>query len=254
MADSSNAFHDLTYRAAVCEGVSKPLTPRSPRARRRWAYLLQTTGISSSGPSSSKAARRPERRRLGKAVLEDVSKNRSLITREIYVAGTGLPYDYKPWSATVDKTSPLVRLGALTPRVFLGRHLQVSPRAFDALSGKKEHERARNDVVPRSIFKKLEGWISGPSAREIADIRNNFIAHAADGVHLGSAQFKGVKFSQIDDLQRAIVRVERVLTDHVLSIRIARDVVPLAAPGNFSGSRFALFSVGIRYDNAPALE
>jgi hypothetical protein len=106
---------------------------------------------------------------------------------------------------------------------------------FDLLSGKQPIERTRKDVIPESIFKALETWISGPSAREITSIRHNFIAHAANAIRLGSLRFKGVKLSQIDDLQRAIVRVERALTDHVLSIRIARDVVPSAPLGVFRG-------------------
>ncbi len=106
---------------------------------------------------------------------------------------------------------------------------------FDLLSGKQATQRSRDDVIPRSIFRTLDGWISGESADEISGIRNNFIAHSADAVRLGSAQFKGVRFAQIDDLQRAIVRVERALTDHILSIRIGRGVVPMPPLGIFRG-------------------
>jgi hypothetical protein len=81
----------------------------------------------------------------------------------------------------------------------------------------------------------LDSWISGPDANEITSIRHNFIAHAASSIKLGSAQFKGVTFSQIDNVQRAIVRVERALVDHILSIRIARDVVPYPPLGMFGG-------------------
>jgi hypothetical protein len=118
---------------------------------------------------------------------------------------------------------------------FASRNRSWHPSSRNLLSGKQEHERDRKDVIPGSIFKIMESWISGPSAQEITDIRHNFIAHAADAIHLGSLQFKGVKFSQIDDLQRGIVRVERALTDHVLSIRIAREVVPSPPLGIFKG-------------------
>jgi hypothetical protein len=106
---------------------------------------------------------------------------------------------------------------------------------FDLLSGKQVPERSRNDVIPASIFKTLNGWISGPAANEISSIRNNFIAHSADAVRRDSAQFTGVRLAQIEELQRTIVRVERALTDHVLSIRIGRDVVPLRPLGIFRG-------------------
>lgn len=43
-----------------------------------------------------------------------------------------------------------------------------------------------------------------------------------------------MKFSQIDELQRAIIRVERALTDCILSIRIGREVCPLRPLGIFS--------------------
>ena len=169
-------------------------------------------------------------------LLKDIEKHRELIKREVYVAGDGLPYDYTSWTQTVDKADPEVQVWGLeTPglaRFAISKHLH---EMFDLLSKKREHERTRDDVIPKAIFRTLDSWISCPSANEISGIRNAFIAHSADAIHRASAQFTGVKFSQIDELQRAIVRVERALTDYVLSIRVARDVVPLPPLGIFHG-------------------
>jgi hypothetical protein len=107
---------------------------------------------------------------------------------------------------------------------------------FDVLSGKEPAQRSREDTIRQSVFRTLNSWTDTESAREIESIRNNFIAHSADAVTRNrSPQLSGVRFSQVDELQRAIVRVERALTDHILSIRVARSVAPIQPLGIFSG-------------------
>jgi hypothetical protein len=229
-------FNDLTYRATVSVrasvDVNVAISARSPTL----AYLLDQGYVVSQVLSLQKLLDDRNDVISVKRLLKDVEKHRSLITREVYVAGTGLPYDYNSWPDAADETDPMVQMwGIQAPGLNQFADSKHLHEVFDKLSGKKADQRTRDDVIRKSIFRRMDGWISGPSADEISSIRNNFIAHSADAVRLGSTQFNGVKFSQLDDLQRAIVRVARALTDHILSIGIARGVVPMLHLGIFSG-------------------
>lgn len=229
-------FNDLTYRAIVSVrasvGADLPISARSATL----AYLLDQGYVVSQVLAIQRLLDPSKGVISVRRLLKDVEKHRELITREVYVAGDGLPYDYNSWTQAVDKEDPEVQVWGLEApglvRFAVSKNLHET---FDLLSGKQAHERTRDEVIPKSIFKTMDSWISCPSADEISGIRNTFIAHSADAIRRGSAQFTGVKFSQIDELQRAIVRVERALTDYVLSIRVARDVVPLPPLGIFRG-------------------
>jgi hypothetical protein len=60
------------------------------------------------------------------------------------------------------------------------------------------------------------------------------LAHAADEASRGETKYEGVRFTELDEAQRAIIRVERVVTDLILARRIARDVVPMPPLGLFA--------------------
>jgi hypothetical protein len=64
--------------------------------------------------------------------------------------------------------------------------------------------------------------------------RNNFLAHAADEASRGETKYEGVRFTELDEAQRAIIRVERAVTDLILARRIAREVVPMPPLGLFA--------------------
>jgi hypothetical protein len=229
-------FNDLTYRAitSVRESVDtgKTISARSSTL----AYLLDQGYVVSQVLSLQKLLD-PGRGVISlRRLLKDVQSHRSLITREIYVAGDGHPYDYNSWSDSVDKADPMVRMwGIEAPGLARFATSKYLHEQFDLLSRKQAQDRTRDDTICKSIFGTLNGWISTSGATEIGSIRNNFVAHSADAVRRGGAQFTGVKLSQIDQLQRAIVRVERALTDHILSIRVGRTIVPSPPLGIFHG-------------------
>jgi hypothetical protein len=229
-------FNDITYRATV--SVREPVAADVAISARSstLAYLLDQGYLVSQVLSIEKLLDNGGGVISLKRLLKDVEKHRKIITREIYVAGDGLPYDYRSWGEAIDKTDPMVQMyGIGAPGLVRFAVSKELHETFDLLSGKQEHERNRNDVIRESIFKALNSWINCPSAREISTIRNTFIAHAGDAFRRGSYKFSGVKLSQIDEVQRAIVRVERALTDYVLSIRMGREVVPIRPLGIFSG-------------------
>jgi hypothetical protein len=217
-------FNDITYRATV--SVREPVAADVAISARSstLAYLLDQGYLVSQVLSIEKLLDNGGGVISLKRLLKDVEKHRKIITREIYVAGDGLPYDYRSWGEAIDKTDPMVQMYGIG-----------APGLVRFAVSKELHERNRNDVIRESIFKALNSWINCPSAREISTIRNTFIAHAGDAFRRGSYKFSGVKLSQIDEVQRAIVRVERALTDYVLSIRMGREVVPIRPLGIFSG-------------------
>lgn len=229
-------FNDLTYRAVVSVRSSvdpeASISARSPTL----AYLLDQGYVVSQVLALQKLLDDRKDVVSVKRFLKDVERHRGLITREVYVAGDGLPYDYNSWPETVNKSDPMIQMyGIDAPGLGRFATSKLLHETFDLLSGTNLDIRTRTDVIPRSIFRKLDAWISGPSAKEIGSLRNNFVAHAADALRLGSTQFKGVSFSQIDELQREIVRVIHILIDDILSIRIGRPVVPMAPLGLFRG-------------------
>lgn len=228
-------FDDLTYRSVASVRESVPAATAISARSSTLAYLLDRGYVFTQVLAIQKLLDNRDDVISVRRLLKDVRRHRKLITREVYVAGDGLPYDYDKWPETVDKADPMVQMyGIDAPGLSdfaLSKHLHET---FDLLTGKEHSARTKNDVIPDSLFQTLDSWISGPAAQEITNIRHNFIAHAASSIKLGPAKFKGVKFSQIDDVQRAIVRVERVLIDDILSIRIARNVVPSPPLGLFS--------------------
>lgn len=228
-------FNDITYRATI--SVREPVTDVAISARSSTlAYLLDQGYFVSQVLAIEKLLDNGGGVISLKRLLKDVGKHRKIITREIYVAGDGLPYDYDSWGEAIDTTNPMVQMcGIRAPGLVDFAVSKELHETFDLLSGKREHERTRDDVIRESVFKTLNSWVDSSSAREISTIRNRFIAHAGDAFRRGSYKLSGLKFSQIDEVQRAIVRVERALTDYVLSIRIAREVVPLRPLGIFSG-------------------
>jgi AbiU2 len=232
-------FNDFTYRAAASVRASVDPEIKISARSSTLAYLLDQGYLLSQVLSIQKLLDARKDVISVRRLLRDVDQNRELITREIYVAGDGYPYNYDSWTNTVDKTDPMVRhWGIEAPGL---SHFAISKQrheAFDRLSGKKANERSRDDVIRKSIFRQLNNWISGSSFEEIKSIRDNFIAHPGDALKRDPMSMTGIKFSQIDELQRAIVRVERALTDCILSKREARDVVPLPPLGIFSGLDF----------------
>jgi hypothetical protein len=229
-------FNDLTYRATVSVRSSVDAGMDISARSATLAYLLDQGYVVSQVLALQKLLDNGSDVISVKRLLKNVEKHRAVITREVYVAGDGLPYDYTSWAGTVDKSDPMVQIyGIGAPglhRFAISKHLHET---FDQLSGNKPDQRTRQDVIPKSIFRTLDSWISGPRAEEIGDLRNKFIAHAANALEVGSSTFNGVSFSQIDELQRAIVRVVHALIDGILSIRIARPIVPYPPLGIFQG-------------------
>jgi hypothetical protein len=176
--------------------------------------------------------RRPDVASLQR-LLNDLKKNRSLITRENYVAWDGKPYDPNGWQSL--PLSPEIQMwGSHAPGLHDYVLSKVRHDLFDRLSGISEANRSREDLISVALFNKLNGWLRSVEAEKLVLLSHKFYAHAADSSSLGNLTDAGVLLSDIENAQKAIVRVERAITDDILFIGVAREVVAMLPLGIFN--------------------
>jgi hypothetical protein len=229
-------FNDLTYRAILSVRKASAAETMISASHPTLAYLTDRGYFLSQVLAIQKLLDKGSDVISVRRLLKDVEAHSDVITREIYVSGDGHPYNYNSWAEALPNGDPGFQIfGFGDPRLVAYAVSKALHETFDALSGKEANQRSRQDTIRPSVFKTLNNWIDVPSADEIEHVRNNFIAHSADAFKRGAYQFAGLKFSEIDELQRAIIRLDRALTDCILSIRIGRNVVPLKPLGIFSG-------------------
>lgn len=228
-------FNDLTYRSVVSARSSVPQETEISARTASLAYLLDTGYVTTQVLSVMRLLD-PHRNVISvMRLLMDVRSNRETITRENYVSGTGFPYKpAPPQSEAEDPSAEEAELGLSRTERHDWIYSHDLHQTFDRLSGTSSQNRSRTDTIPDSVFKRLNAWLNTEPIRNLETLRNKFLAHAANAAERGEAKNQGVKFAQLDEAQRAIIRVERAITDLVLSRRIARDVVPMAPLGQFA--------------------
>jgi hypothetical protein len=167
-------------------------------------------------------------------LLEDISKHRRLLTRENYVCYDGLPYDPSSWqNVSPDVEIHIWGINAPGLEKYLGS--QVRHETFDGLSGVSPSDRKRGDLIRESVLDDLRQELETSPAKKLINLSHRFLAHAADMNSRNSLVYSGVLFTDIQAVHRAIVRVERAITDKLLFIAVARDVVPMPPLGLLNG-------------------
>lgn len=167
-------------------------------------------------------------------LLDNMTEHRELITRENYVCYDGLPFDSDAWQSQAEGVEVQI-WGIRAPGLhnFLGS--QARHEMFDRLSGVSPTARQRGDLIKEDVFDKVKKLLVNSTAEKIVVLSHKFFAHAATGDSRGSLAFSGIKLSDVDEVQRAFVRVERVITDLLLFIAIGRHVLPMRPLGMFKG-------------------
>jgi hypothetical protein len=167
-------------------------------------------------------------------LLDDICKHRHLLTREIYVCYDGLPYDPNSWQK-LPQSIEMKLWGIEAPG--LGDYLGARTRheAFDHLSGVSPSKRKRGDLIRDTVFEKLTHRLEVSPAKKLIKLSHKFFAHAADMDSRRLLEYSGISLADIAEVHRAIIRVERAITDQLLFIAVARDVVPMAPLGLLSG-------------------
>ena len=116
-------------------------------------------------------------------LLKEIEDSREVMTREVYVAYDGLPYDwelsYQCFLETTLRTPGGVSTGALpTTGPEAWKAAEIVHGNFDGLSGVDPANRARGDLVERKWFEYLENKLAAcDDTRKYVD---KFVAHAAD--------------------------------------------------------------------------
>lgn len=167
-------------------------------------------------------------------LLDDITRSKELLTREIYVCYDGLPYDPELWQK-LPQTVEMKIWGIEAPG--LGKYLGARFRheAFDRLSGVHPSQRKRTDQIKDSVFDRLKKWLEDSPAEKLITLSHKFFAHAADTDSRGTLEYSGIKLADVAEAHRAIIRVERAITDELLFMGVARDVVPMPPLGLFKG-------------------
>jgi hypothetical protein len=166
-------------------------------------------------------------------LLEDIANHRLLITREIYVCHDGLPFDSAAWQSL-----PQGIEGTLWGIQARGFSNYLASRArhevFDRLAGVSPTDRKRCDRIRASVFQELRR-LANDASKKLILLGNKFFAHAATPDSRGSLEYSGITLADIDEVQRALVRVERAITDLLLFLGVYRDVVPIPPLGLLKG-------------------
>ena len=133
-------------------------------------------------------------------LLRDVKKHLRLITREVYVSGTGLPYDSD------------FRL-----------HVR-----FDELTGTRSDKRQREDRIPDRVIARIESWLRIDEIDEVVDWSHKFLAHAAD-FQRNPIDLNAISptMNKIEAAQKAIVRTAEAVSAYILRMPSQMDVVPV---------------------------
>ena len=167
-------------------------------------------------------------------LLDDVSASRSLITREIYVCYDGLPYEHDSWRNSAQSQEERI-FGIEAPGLHEYLASKYRHERFDRLAGVAPDGRTRDDVVRPGVFANLVKWLEDSPATKLITLSHKFFAHAADNMSRDSLVYSGIQLTDVAETQRAIIRVERAITDHLLYLATARDVVPFPPLGLVQG-------------------
>jgi hypothetical protein len=163
-------------------------------------------------------------------LLNDIQKQRGVITRENFVAYDGKPYDPDGWAAQPASVEAQI-FGVEAPGFYPWLMSGVRHDVFDKLSGVSKPNRSRSDLIQTSVFEKLQARLRSVEAQRIITLSHKFFAHAADITTCGSLTYSGVLLSDIEAAQKAIVQVERAITDDILMMGVAREVVAMQPLG-----------------------
>ena len=168
-------------------------------------------------------------------IVDELSANRDLFTREVFIAHDGLPYDFEAiQKAHMEQL--LAKHG--TEPVFEAMDVE-GPQAwdtaqrqhqlFDRLSGVKPEHRSREDRIGDQLFDELCKALEDPIFKDIKDLRHKSLAHAADAAsRLQAAHRNGFKLGDAAAAHRILLAMLQAISAGLLygSWRAAAIPVP----------------------------
>jgi hypothetical protein len=114
-------------------------------------------------------------------------------------------------------------------------HCSERHKIFDKLSGILLADRNRQDTIRIEIFERLQSWLNSAEPKKLVILSHKFFAHAADVASRKGLSYSGVSLKDIEAAQKAIISVERAITDDILYIGESRDVVAMQPLGFLKG-------------------
>lgn len=107
-------------------------------------------------------------------LLTDIRYNRTLITRENYVAHDGTPYDPNAWQS-LPPTPESHIWGVEAPGFHRYMISNERHKVFDNLSGTTREQRSRTDLISERIFDTLQGWLRSVEAEKLLTLSHKFL-------------------------------------------------------------------------------
>jgi hypothetical protein len=134
-------------------------------------------------------------------LIDDIRKNRNLITREIYVSFDGTAYELELPELTVPGLQPVD-----SPFSEWNRS-RVRHERFDKLSKVSPENRARDNKIDESAFSKIDNWIDASGASKLITLSHKYLAHAAEQRTINAAIPTGLSFAALGVTQNRPYRV-----------------------------------------------
>jgi hypothetical protein len=152
-------------------------------------------------------------------LVTELQGSRDVLTREVYVAGSGLPYG-------PDEAFRSMQAHAI----------------FDMLAGTQPESRSRDDRIPQTLFKRLTEWLCVSEIKSVVDWSNKLVTHAADQELNQCLDFTSLRptMGTVASAQQRLVRTAEVISAHILHGSIHGSLVPI-----FQYSQFAKLEVAM---------
>ncbi|PWE50410.1 hypothetical protein DEM26_05650 [Thioclava sp. NG1] len=157
-----------------------------------------------------KGARDPEKQVISlRRLIDDIRKNRHLLTREMFVCHDGLPYDCDCGIEELPEPNENgVSFGYLDtrgPRAFYMSRLMHE--AFDRMMEKAPAKRGRKDRIGDAFFQEIEDALSAAPFDELRQHANKILLHAADEFSRGKRSGGGITLDNVWICHKAILMV-----------------------------------------------
>jgi hypothetical protein len=227
-------FNDLSYRMLARARGDLGLGPEIAARSGLLAHLLDEGYMATQVLSIRRLLDDRKDVYSVRRLFDNIFESSALITRENFVAYDGTPYEPSGWqSLPPSPESQIWGIDAPSFAHFLRsfhRH-----KMFDKLSGVAESKRTRRDTIRPKVFERLLSLLNSPAALKLVKFSHKFLAHASDAAFRQGMKHTGVLLKDIEAVQKAIISVERAITDDILYIGIAREVVPMTPLGFLKG-------------------
>lgn len=152
-------------------------------------------------------------------ILEDIKLNHSAITREVYVACDGLPYECKIAERAFHNqhSAKPTSLWLPTTGPDAWGSSELAHSTFDRLADRNaESERTRGDLISMKWFEHLERKLS--ECDRVRTFVNKFIAHAADPISRSGLTDADtlISLDHLRECHRALYQTASFITTRVL--------------------------------------